>query len=83
MTMRENPCVALGLCAARELGEHGQYLIGVERVAQRPFDIPSKGVDVFALCSLAHITLIAAPARATQRRRHCLSINRRSDLTFP
>ena len=64
MAMRQDPCVALRLCAARELGEHGQHLVGIERVAQRPFDIPSQGVDVFALCSLAHTTLIAALAEA-------------------
>src|SRR5450432_722854 len=62
MTMRQNPCIALRLGTACELGEHGQYLVGVERIAQRPFDIPSQGVDVLALCSLAHTTLIAALA---------------------
>ena len=82
MTVRENPCVALRLGAARKLGEHGQHLVGVERVAQRPFDIPAQGVDVFALCSLAHTTLIAALAEPRNVVVARLSINRRSDLTF-
>src|SRR5205085_11184866 len=61
VTMRKHPRVALGLGVACELGEHRQHLVGIERVAQRPLDISPKGVDVLALCSLAHISLIAAP----------------------
>jgi hypothetical protein len=63
--MSEHPGIALRLGAASELGEHGEHLVRIERIAQRPFDILPKGVDVVALCSLTHTTLIAV--RLTSR----------------